>query len=68
MEEKNRLIKEIIELIDKNGSSKTDINPNYLEYFEMEDLIDMKDGLLRNSEDFKKDNNNFLDEIFSKCS
>lgn len=68
MEEKEMLIDEILGLINKNGSDTTDINPNYLEFFEMEDLIDIRDGLIKNSENFKKDNNDYLDEIFSKCS
>jgi len=68
MEDKKLLIEEILELINKDSSHKTDINPNYLEFFEVEDLVDMKDGLIKNSENFKKDNNDYLDEIFSKCS
>jgi hypothetical protein len=68
MEDKKLLIDEILELINKNGSHTTDINPNYLEFFELEDLIEVRDGLIKNSENFKKDNNDYLDEIFSKCS
>ncbi|MDD2698683.1 MAG: hypothetical protein PHF17_07790 [Arcobacteraceae bacterium] len=68
MEEKQLLIEEILELINKNGSEKTDINPNYLDFFEMEDLISIRDGLLVNSENFQKESNDYLDEIFTKCS
>lgn len=68
MEEKQLLIKEILELINKHGEKKTDINPNYLDFFEIDDLIETRDGLLKSIINFKKDNNDFLDQIFSKCS
>ncbi len=68
MEQKQILKKEILELINANGPNTTDINPNYLEFFEIEDLIEMRDTLKLHSENFTKDNNNYLDEIFSKCS
>lgn len=68
MEEKKRLIGEILELLDSHSSTKTDINSNYLEFFEIDDLLETRDGLLKRVADFKSDNRDFLDEIFSKCS
>lgn len=68
MKDKKIIIDEIIELINKNNSHKTDINPNYLDLFELEDLIDIRDGLLKKCADFQKDSNSYLDEIFTKCS
>jgi hypothetical protein len=69
MEEKQLLIQEILALVNANKSSQTStINPNYLDFFELEDLIDIRDGLLKKSEEFKNNNNSYLDEIFSKCS
>jgi hypothetical protein len=68
MEEKQILIKEILELVDKNDSTKTEINLNYLEFFELDDLQDIKDNLLKKNENFHQESNHFLDEIFMKCS
>jgi len=68
MEEKELLIAEILELINKNSTTQTDMNRNYLDFFELEDLFDVRDGLIKNSENFKTNNNDYLDEIFNKCS
>ncbi len=69
MEDKQLLIKEILELINhNNNSTKTDINPNYLDFFEIDDLIETRDGLIKSISNFKENNNDYLDEIFSKCS
>ncbi len=68
MDEKQILIQEILELMDKNSDTKTDINLKYLDFFEVDDLTEMRDGFLKRIENFKSDNKDFLDEIFSKCS
>ena len=69
MEDKQLLIKEILELINhNNNSTQTDINPNYLDFFKIDDLIETKDGLIKSISNFKENNNDYLDEIFSKCS
>ncbi|MFZ9659672.1 MAG: hypothetical protein ACO29X_03890 [Arcobacteraceae bacterium] len=69
MEDKQLLIKEILELINhNNNSTQTDINPNYLDFFEIDDLIETRDGLIKSISNFKENNNDYLDEIFSKCS
>jgi len=66
LQTKKELIEQIKLLIDKNNEIK--INIKYIDYFEIDELIEIKDGL-----EFKKSNNeketlNYLDDIFSKCS
>jgi hypothetical protein len=63
---KEELITDIKHLISVDGTS-IDINPNYLEYFEFDELIEIKDQL-----EFKKDknssiSNDYLDELYEKC-
>ncbi|MEA2050169.1 MAG: hypothetical protein U9O56_05510 [Campylobacterota bacterium] len=65
--EKEDLVEDIKHLISINGEN-VDINPNYLEYFELDELIEIKKNL-----EYKKINqdaisNSFLDELFDKCS
>jgi len=43
---KEELLKEIEALLSYNPEEKTTINPNYLEYLELEDLESIKKGLL----------------------
>lgn len=68
IDEKQVLIDEIVELLDRNQDIKTDINPKFFDFFEVDDLIDTKNGLIQIIEKFKNDNKDFLDEIFTKCS
>lgn len=68
MEDKQELIEEIKALIDINSNSKTQININYIDFFEYEELIEIRDNLLEKKENHHQDSNDFLDEIFNKCS
>lgn len=61
---KEKLLSEIKELISK--SENININENYLQYFELEDLKDMKKDLLFRKEEAKNNSRDFLDEIFEK--
>lgn len=68
MESKEELIEQIKKLISSNPKDSVDINPNYLEYFEQEELLEIKENL-----EFKKSHQNelnkdFLDEIYESCS
>ena len=65
--EKQELIDEIKHLISVDGTS-VDINPNYLEYFEQEELEDIKNGLVYKKVHHDEISNDFLDELFNKCS
>lgn len=66
-EDKKELIEEIKLLISVDGT-KIDINPNYLEFFELEELIEIKNELLnrkKNSNEFTK---SYVDELYDKLS
>jgi len=66
-EDKKELIEEIKLLISVDGT-KIDINPNYLEFFELEELIEIKNELLnrkKNSNEFTK---TYVDELYDKLS
>ena len=47
MKTKEELFKEIEKLLAYNPEQKLEINPNYLEYLELEDLESIKTGLLK---------------------
>jgi len=64
---KEELIEEIKTLISCDGST-TDINPNYLEYFELDELISIKDQLVYKKTNQKNHLEPFLDDIFKSCS
>ena len=66
-EEKQNLIEEIKHLISIDGTA-VDINPNYLEYFEFEELQDIKNELLNKKIHQNEISNDYLDELYSKCS
>ena len=65
---KEELINEILNLINTNDSSKIDFNPNYIEYFEIDELIEIRDLLIGKKELNKNPSKDFLDDIFNKCS
>jgi len=46
MQTKEELLKEIEALLTYNPEDKLEINPNYLEYLELEDLKSIKKGLV----------------------
>jgi len=46
MQTKEELLKEIEALLSYNPEETTTINPNYLEYLEIEDLESIKKGLI----------------------
>jgi len=63
---KDELIEEIKHLISVDGSA-VDINPNYLEYFEYDELSDIKYQLLNRKLDQNEIAKEYLDEIYEKC-
>jgi len=65
--EKQDLINEIKYLISVDGTA-IDINPAYLEYFEFEELEDIKNKLLNKKIHQNKISNDYLDELYAKCS
>jgi hypothetical protein len=59
------LIKEIKCLINVDDTT-TEINPNYLQYFEQNELEDIKEQLLNRKFNQNKINKDYLDEIYEK--
>ncbi len=63
---KQQLIENIKELIKINPNDTIEINPNYLKYFDEEELLDIQKQLEFKKENISKITNNYLDEIYQK--
>ena len=63
---KEQIIQNIKELIKINPNDTIEINPNYLEYFDEEELLDIQKQLEFKKENISKITNNYLDEIYQK--
>ncbi len=63
---KEQIIQNIKELIKINPNDTIEINPNYLEYFDIEELLDIQKQLEFKKENISKITNNYLDEIYQK--
>jgi len=64
---KVELIEEIKHLISVDGTA-IDINPNYLEYFELEELEDIKQQLLNNKSNVNVFTKGYVEELYEKFS
>ena len=64
---KQELINEIKILID-NSDNNVEINIKYIDYFELDELVEMRDMLKYKKENRTKETSDYLDDIFSKCS
>ncbi len=63
---KEELIKEIKELLKTDKNEKIDINPNYLNYFDEDELKDIVFRLIEKKVEQKEGNSAYLDEIYEK--
>ena len=63
---KNEIIENIKELIKINPDETIEINPSYLEYFDVEELLDIQKQLEYKKNNISKISNNYLDEIYQK--
>ncbi|AYJ80177.1 hypothetical protein [Aliarcobacter cryaerophilus] len=63
---KEELIKEIKELLKISENEKIDINPNYLNYFDEDELKDIVFRLIEKKVEQKEGNSAYLDEIYQK--
>jgi hypothetical protein len=63
---KKEIIDEIKYLISVDGST-IDINPKYLDYFELEELEDIKQQLLNKKLEQNKIVKEYVDELYEKC-
>jgi len=64
---KTELIEEIKHLISVDGT-ETQINPNYLEYFEVEELIEMKEDLISKKLNVVETTKEYVDELYEKLA
>lgn len=69
MEELNKeeLIDEIRHLISVDGK-EIEINPNYLEYFTQEELVEMKEDLILKKSNIVETTKEYVDELYEKLS
>ena len=63
---KTQIIENIKKLIKINPEESIEINQNYLEYFDVEVLLDIQKQLEFRKENISKISNNYLDEIYQK--
>ena len=64
--EKEELIEEIKSLISSNKNEKVDINPNFLDYFDLDELISIRDNLIFKKSKIRETTFDYLDEIYEK--
>lgn len=64
--EKEELIEEIKQLIVSTPEDSIEINPNFLEYFQVEELIEIKEKLIIKKNKIRESTFDFLDEIYEK--
>ena len=63
---KKQIIEKIKELIKINPKDIIEINPNYLEYFDEEELLQIQKRLEYKKENISKLSVEYLDEIYEK--
>ena len=64
---KEELIKKIKILISSNNKPLP-FNKNYINYFELDELLEIRDVLLNKKEENKNPSKDYLDDIFNRCS
>jgi hypothetical protein len=62
---KEKIIEEIKALISV-GDEKIDINPNYLDFFDEDELNSIKNQLLEKKSKYEDRTSSYLDEIYEK--
>lgn len=66
MEEKEELIEEIKRLIAVNEDDKVEINPNFLDYFDVEELESIKNKLKVKKSNISQSSLGYLDKLYEK--
>lgn len=64
--EKEDLIEEIKILISTNKEESIEINPDFLQYFELEELIEIRDNLIIKKSKIRESTFDYLDELYEK--
>ncbi|PIF03710.1 MAG: hypothetical protein CSA86_04980 [Arcobacter sp.] len=62
---KTELVEEIQHLISVDGTN-TQINPNYLEYFTIEELLEIKEDLLFKKANTVETTKEYINELYEK--
>lgn len=63
---KEELIEEIKTLIKSSKDDEIFINPNYLNYFTQDELVEIRDNLILKKSEFSQSNSTYLEEIYQK--
>lgn len=63
MQTKEELLTDIEQLLTYNPEEKTTINPNYLEYLSLEDLISIRNKLIAHIGQLKEDDIEWLEQF-----
>ena len=64
--DKKEIVEEIKKLISINGEDSIEINPNFLEYFDLEELISIKETLILKKSKIREITFDYLDELYEK--
>lgn len=64
--DKNKIIEEIKKLIATDKNDNIEINPNFLEYFQLEELISIKEQLNFKKSKIRESTFDYLDELYEK--
>ena len=65
-QQKEELIRDIKVLISTVDEETVEINPNFLDYFQIDELESMKEQLIRRKNNIREDTFDYLDEIYEK--
>lgn len=63
---KEELIEEIKVLISTNKNERVEINPEFLQYFEIDELIEIRDNLVIKKSKIRENTFDYLDELYEK--
>ena len=61
---REKLENEIKELISTNKDDVIEINPNLLQYFTEDELIGIRDDLLKKKDNFREENAPWLEQLY----
>lgn len=65
-DDRELIINEIKELIVTSKEDSIEINPTMLGYFNDEELIEIRDSLLKKKRDLREENASWLNELYEK--
>ena len=63
---KEDLVEQIKDLISINKNETVDINPNFLEYFDFDELVSIKETLIIKKSKIRETTFDYLDELYEK--